>query len=111
MRYVAGLAGVDCDIADSGTKALDMLGRNRYSAVVLAVFVPEINGFRLCRVIRDVYADMPVIFYSGAATDDERRRGLKAGADAYLLKPNDFDVLLKTIESIGRNASRTSIAA
>ena len=111
VRYMAELEGMDCDQADSGVKALDMLSRREYAAVVLAVFVPEMDGFKLCRLIREFYAEMPVVFYSGAVRDSERRKGLDAGADAYLIKPNDFDLLFETLSSISVDASRQTIAA
>jgi PAS domain S-box-containing protein len=75
------------------------------SAVVLDVHLPDIDGFETCRVLRtrSGLARLPVLHLSAAyVTDDDKVRGLDAGADAYLTHPVEPAVLVATVQALVR---------
>ncbi len=62
--------------------------------------LPDESGISLCKRICNLHKHAPVIFISGYAREEDKLRGLKAGALAYLTKPVDFDLLEKTMARI-----------
>ena len=62
--------------------------------------LPDGTGYELCQRICADIPDLPVVFYSGCAFDEDRRLGLEAGARAYLVKPNDLERIEEVINSI-----------
>ena len=63
---------------------------------MLDSWLADSDGFELCQLMRESNPDTPVLFFSGAAYDTDKRRGMEAGASAYLCKP-DLDGLLGSI--------------
>jgi DNA-binding response OmpR family regulator len=59
-------------------------------------WLPNVDGFEVCRRIRQFDATTPILFYSGAAYESDKQKGVAAGANAYVTKP-DFDGLLETM--------------
>jgi len=72
--------------ADNGSDALKAVSSAAFDAIVLDVDMPGIDGFTICRRIREV-SGVPIIFLSAYAKTDDRIRGLIAGGDDYLGKP------------------------
>jgi PAS domain S-box-containing protein len=90
--------------AESGGEALRQVGR-RPDLVLLDVDLPDLDGFEVCRQIRADPAAVatPVVHLSGHYLDDRARvRGLEGGADAYLTKPIEPDVLVAHIHTLLR---------
>ena len=102
-------AGFECDTAHDGLSALALLKQQKYAAVVTTVFLSEISGIDLCRELRRFDSSTPVIIYTGAATVAERSAGFYAGADAYLIKPEDFENIVPTIISLTRKEQTPSV--
>ena len=89
----------------NGQEALDAVGQQSISAVVLDVHLPDIDGYEVCRLLRADPRTMllPVIHLSAAYTQDEDKvLGLEAGADAYLVHPAEPAVLLATLQALIR---------
>ncbi len=62
--------------------------------------LPDGTGYELCQRICADIPNLPVVFYSGCAFDEDRRLGLAAGARAYLVKPNDLERIEEVIGGI-----------
>jgi two-component system chemotaxis response regulator CheY len=75
--------------ATSGFDALRWLPRGHYDLVVTDINMPDINGLELVRFIRHspAYANVPVVLISTQSSEKDRERGLRLGANAYLVKP------------------------
>lgn len=90
--------------AASGQDALAMADES-YSAIVLDVHLPDVDGFELARRLRSKPATewVPILHLSAAyVTDDDKVRGLDAGADAYLTHPVEPAVLVATVQALVR---------
>ncbi|MCP4601887.1 MAG: response regulator [Proteobacteria bacterium] len=81
-------AGFSVMMASDGYKALDTLAANRCDLVITDVQMPNMDGFELTRTIksRSQFSHLPVILITSLGSDDDKARGLAAGADAYIVK-------------------------
>jgi DNA-binding NarL/FixJ family response regulator len=95
--------------ARTGEEALAAVRAERPALVLLDFLLPGINGFEVCRTLRDEFGDdLPVIFVSGERVDPaDRALGLLVGGDDYLVKPVDPDELLARVRrAIVRSQAR-----
>ena len=99
-------AGYEVVAAVDGVDAIDALGRRPFAAVVSDIIMPNMDGLTLTARIRQEprYKDLPVVLVTTLSSDEDKRRGLEAGANAYIPKPSfDQRVLLETLQRlIGR---------
>lgn len=75
------------DIADTGEHALRLARATSYDAIVLDVMLPDLDGFEVCRRLRDAGVLAPVLMLTARGEVDDRVAGLDSGADDYLVKP------------------------
>ena len=90
-------------IAVSGFDALEKLETGRFDLMVSDVEMPGMTGFELTKKVRqrEDSRDMPVIIVSSLASDEHRRLGMEAGAQAYIVKGNfQQGLLLETVEAL-----------
>lgn len=87
-------------IARNGVEALQRLRDSSPDVVLLDVLMPEMNGYEVCRRIKNdpKTQDIPVIMCSAKITQVDRYWGMKIGADAYIGKPFKQNELIETIE-------------
>ncbi|MCE4027874.1 response regulator transcription factor [Microbacterium sp. Au-Mic1] len=97
-----GRAGYAVERAGDGRGALEMLGTDT-EAVILDLGLPDIDGIELCRRIRAV-SGVPILIATARSQVHERIRGLRAGADDFLVKPYDVQELLARIEAVTRRS-------
>ena len=85
--------------AVTGEEALAAVRAERPALVLLDVFLPGINGYEVCRTLRDEFGDdLPIIFVSGERVEpSDRAVGLLVGGDDYLVKPVDPDEFLARV--------------
>lgn len=86
------------DIAENGTKGLQMSLSGDYDLLLLDWMVPGISGIEVCRRFRKEFKDTPVIFLTAKDTVDETIFGLQSGANDYIKKPFHFEELLERIK-------------
>jgi two-component system, chemotaxis family, sensor kinase CheA len=96
-------AGYEVIAAVDGFDAWSQLSRYNFDAVVSDIMMPIMTGLELTQKIRSSksFATLPVILVTTLSSEEDRRRGLEAGADAYLSKPEfDQTVLLECLERL-----------
>ena len=97
--------GYAVDVAADGTDALWQAGEFDYDAVVLDVMLPHVDGFAVCRALREQRRWAPVIMLTAREAVEDRIRGLDAGADDYLTKPFSFGELSARIRALLRRGA------
>jgi two-component system, OmpR family, response regulator len=102
MRRGMRERGLLADVATTGEDALWMAGATDYSAIVLDVMLPGIDGFETCRRLRDDGVWAPVLMLTARDAVADRIAGLDGGADDYLVKPFAFDELLARLRALAR---------
>ena len=96
--------GVGCTLARDGEEALHLLRVEDYDAVLLDVMMPGVDGFAVCRAVRQ-RSGVPVIFLTALGGEEYALHGYELGADDYITKPFSLAVLYaKTIALIRRAA-------
>lgn len=78
--------------------------KGTYSCIILDVMLPRRDGFQVCRNIRDSNVQTPILILTARDTSIDTVMGLKLGADDYLAKPFDMQVLLARIEALMRRS-------
>ena len=99
-----GFAFTGCDDPEA---AMNLAKNNRYAAIVLESRLASDSGTDLCRQIREFDGTTPIVFYSASAFPADRRNGFAAGADDYLVKPNDFERLTDVVSCLAKNAEQS----
>ena len=92
--------GFLCTCAYDGAAAADLLEKNTYDLILLDVMLPEVDGFELMEYIRPM--EIPVIFLTAKASVHDRVKGLRLGAEDYIVKPFDTIELLARIDVVLR---------
>lgn len=82
------------------SEAMQRIAAEPFDLYVLDMWLPEIDGLELCRWIRKIDSKTPVIFFTAVAKAADREAAMNAGANDFLIKPNDLDQLVPTIERI-----------
>lgn len=86
-------------VAESGEKALSLYERYGAKLIVLDIMLPGIDGFAVCRKIREE-SNTPILIVSAKTDKEDKLSGLLLGADDYIEKPYDIDILLAKIAGI-----------
>ncbi|MBE6968405.1 MAG: response regulator transcription factor [Oscillospiraceae bacterium] len=98
-------AGYECTCAYDGMTAANILETERFDLVLLDIMLPEVDGYELLEYIKPM--EIPVIFLTAKGSVADRVKGLRLGADDYLVKPFEIVELLARVESILRRAGKT----
>ncbi len=95
-------AGYAVDTAKDGAEGFEKLKKERFDLVILDVNMPKLNGFETLNKIREdeEIFDMPVIMLTVKSMVADQLQGFEYGADEYLAKPFENDILLAKVKSI-----------
>ncbi|PJA17294.1 MAG: histidine kinase, partial [Elusimicrobia bacterium CG_4_10_14_0_2_um_filter_56_8] len=85
--------------AADGFQAGSLVGSEKPDVVILDIMLPDINGFKVCEIIKASNKNTLVIAVTGYDSDDIKSKIIAAGADAYYVKPFKFEDLVARIES------------
>ncbi len=95
--------------AKNGMEGFEKFKKDDYDMCILDVMMPYKDGFTLAKEIRDKNEDVPIIFLTAKAMKEDVLKGYKVGADDYLNKPFDSEVLLMKIQAIMQRKSTESV--
>lgn len=90
-----------------GKSALQAFNSQTFDICLLDIMMPEMNGFDLAQSIRQKNSEIPIIFISAKALKEDRIKGLKIGADDYLVKPFSIEELILKIEVFLRRSKKS----
>lgn len=97
--------GYAVDVAVNGEDALWLAKGSPFDAILLDVMLPDIDGFEVCRRIREAEVWAPVVMLTARDAVNDRVAGLDAGADDYLSKPFSFSELLARLRAVTRRGA------
>ncbi len=94
--------------SDNGKSALEMLLKEKFDLVISDVMMPVMDGITLCKRIKSNVniKNVPVVLLTAKSSDDDKAEGYETGADAYVSKPFNIDLLKKRIAGIISNRER-----
>lgn len=99
-------AGYSCQCAFDGESAADMIEEKRYDLILLDVMIPYIDGFELMEYIRPF--EIPVIFITAKNSVNDKVKGLRMGAEDYIVKPFEIIELLARVDVVLRRYNKAS---
>jgi two-component system, OmpR family, copper resistance phosphate regulon response regulator CusR len=97
--------GFSAEIAYDGLIGKAMALGNKYNLIVLDLNLPHLNGFQLCKIIREINSKVPILMLTALGGIDEKIQGFEAGADDYLLKPFEVRELILRIKALLKRSS------
>lgn len=101
------LALIEAKAVGTAAQALSSIQAERFDLYLLDSRLPDLDGFELCRRMRDFDPHTPILFFSGAAYEADKKRGIEAGANAYVIKP-DVDGLVGSIKQLVSDAGNAT---
>ena len=102
IRYQLEMEDFDVHIEETGAAGLKMIKNQKPDMVILDIGLPDIDGFELCKTLRNdkVTKDYPIIMLTAKGEDRDKIEGLKLGADDYITKPYNADELILRIKNL-----------
>jgi DNA-binding response OmpR family regulator len=98
-QYIT-ISGYEAKLGRDGNEAWEIFASEKPDLCVLDIMMPEMDGFTLAEKIKKSHPDMPLIFLTAKILKEDIVRGLKLGADDYITKPFDPEVLILRINNI-----------
>lgn len=94
--------GFEVTGAFTGKMAMDKIGEEHFDLVLLDIMLPDIDGFEVCRQIRNNprTAAIPIIMLTGKKTQDDQDRGVSCGANSYIIKPFKSAMIIDEINRL-----------
>ena len=104
LEFDIAQSGYFVDTASDGKEGLTKVLNNSYDLVILDVMMPKMNGFDVCKNIRQAKLSIPILMLTAKGTIGDKTDGFESGADDYLVKPFDIqEVLLRIRVLLRRN--------
>jgi len=102
------LALIEAKAVGTAAEALSSFQTERFDLCLLDSRLPDLDGFELCRRLRALDLHTPILFFSGSAYEADKKRGIEAGADAYLVKPDIAGLVGRITRFVGQPESPTA---
>ena len=96
LSILLKISRIEAKTVKTAAQALSLMQEERFDLYLLDAWLPDLDGFELCRRMRNFDPHTPILFFSGAAYDADKKKGIQAGANAYFIKP-DVDSLVGSI--------------
>jgi DNA-binding response OmpR family regulator len=97
--------GYICKTVSNGQDALETMKREAIDLILLDIMMPNMNGWETAKAIRE-FSDVPIIMLSARDTNKDMLEGFNKGADDYITKPFDEDILIARIEAMLRRTKK-----
>jgi two-component system copper resistance phosphate regulon response regulator CusR len=101
----------DVSIAYDGHMGKQLALAHTYQLIVSDIIIPGINGLELCRELRSLGIQTPILMLTALSTTDDKLNGFEAGADDYLPKPFDFKEFLARVKALIKRSNQTILEA
>jgi len=103
------LEGYQVTTSSDGNKGLELGMKNEYHAIILDVMLPGINGFEICKKLRQANKDTPIIMLTAKGQEVDKILGLELGADDYITKPFSPRELQSRVRAVIRRTNSKTV--
>ncbi|WP_306643152.1 response regulator transcription factor [Sanyastnella coralliicola] len=110
LKNYLELAGYEVDLCENGYVGLSHFRREKFDICILDVMMPEKDGFELAEDIRERDAHVPLIFLTARNMKEDQIKGFQIGANDYLCKPFDSELLLWKVKALLRGGTNEKVA-
>lgn len=104
MRAVLTRAGYEVQLASNGAEAMELIDHHHIDLIVLDVMMPEMDGYEFTERLRSCGGTTPILMVTAKQLPEDCCRGFLAGADDYMVKPVNEEVMLLRIRALLRRA-------
>lgn len=111
LEFDVSSSGYLVDIARDGEEGLKMALENNYDLILLDVMMPKMNGYEVCKNIRLVKPNLPVLLLTAKGAISDKTTGFDCGADDYLVKPFEVQEVLLRIRALLRRGDEKTVQA
>lgn len=105
VRIILTAEGYEVCSAEDGSRAIEVFEEAHPDLAILDVMMPKLNGFEVCERLRAIRPQVPVLFLSAKGELEDKKTGLRSGADDYMVKPFDGEELLLRIAALLRRSA------
>ena len=100
LKFVLEAADYTCYAAYNGEDGLRLAKEILPDLIILDVMMPKINGYKISRLLKydNKYKNIPILMITARSQEEDKIIGEETGADEYITKPFDLDVVVKTVE-------------
>lgn len=98
--------GYQVDFAEDGKEGLDKALSGDFDLIILDVMLPSMNGYDICKAIREKDKDQPIIMLTAKTADEDVIQGLSLGADDYVAKPFSVAQLVLRVQAVLRRSGK-----
>jgi DNA-binding response OmpR family regulator len=99
--------GHTCISADDGIDAITFLKNNPIDLLILDIMMPHLDGFTICKLVQEMYDNIPIIFLTAKSSEEDKLKGYEYGADDYITKPFSTKLLLAKVNALLRRSGMT----
>ena len=100
LKFFFEQAGFNVITCNTPGECLHYTKEKRFSAIILDSWLEDSVGLDILQILKYLYPETPLIFFTGDARTKSREKAMKVGASAYLVKPNDLDHIVSTVEGL-----------
>ncbi len=104
-------AGYQVEVAKTGSEGAERAKNERYDLVLLDVMMPGKNGYEVCEELREHDQDLPIIMLTAKGEEEDKVRGLRLGADDYVVKPFGVSELLARVDAALRRRRKRELCS
>jgi DNA-binding response OmpR family regulator len=108
LKQYLEISGYQITWAKDGNEALELFKKEQFNICVFDVMMPEMDGFTLAEKVIDYNPEVPFIFLTARKLKEDKIKGLKLGADDYIVKPFEADELVLRLNNILKRSERAS---
>lgn len=98
--------GLEVSVAMDGNTGLQMIRDHNFNLVILDIMLPGMNGVQICKEIRAIGMELPVLMLTALGSTENIVTGLDSGADDYMVKPFKINELIARVNALGRRTFR-----
>lgn len=108
LKQYLEISGYQITWAKDGKEALELFKNNTFNICVFDVMMPKMDGFTLAEKVNDINPEIPFIFLTARKLKDDKIKGLKLGADDYIVKPFEADELVLRLNNILKRTEKSA---
>ena len=108
LKQYLEISGYTVTWAQDGKEALELFEKDNYNICVFDVMMPKMDGFTLAEQVIEINPEVPFIFLTARKMKDDKIKGLKLGADDYIVKPFEADELVLRLHNILKRTEKSS---
>lgn len=109
VKLFLNQSGYAVETCETGEAGLDLARQNSFALIMTEYRLPDMTGADFCREFRKLNSQIPLVFFTASVQKWEKEKGLASGAQAYLIKPDDLDIIAETVGTlIGQNQQFTT---